>query len=49
MGYDADKNVEDILDEAERMIFEIANKRSLEGFSPVRDVVIETLDMIRTL
>ncbi|HHU70068.1 MAG TPA: replicative DNA helicase [Thermoanaerobacterales bacterium] len=49
MGYDADKNVEDILDEAERMIFEIANKRSLEGFSPVRDVVIETLDMIEEL
>ncbi|NPV42586.1 MAG: replicative DNA helicase [Firmicutes bacterium] len=49
MGYEVGRDVEEVLDEAERMIFEIAQRRSMEGFASIRDVVIETFDMIEQL
>ncbi|QSQ08684.1 Replicative DNA helicase [Koleobacter methoxysyntrophicus] len=49
MGYEEGRDVEEVLDEAERMIFEIAQRRSMEGFASIRDVVIETFDMIEQL
>jgi len=49
LGYEASRDVEDIVDEAERLIFEIAQKKSSEGFSYIKDVILDTFERIEQL
>jgi len=49
LGYEANRDVEDIVDEAERLIFEIAQKKSSEGFSYIKDVIMDTFERIEQL
>jgi replicative DNA helicase len=49
LGYEASRDVEDIVDEAERLIFEIAQKKSSEGFSYIKDVIMDTFERIEQL
>lgn len=48
-GYSSESEVEDILNEAERSILEVANQRSSKAFVSIKDVLIETYDNIETL
>ncbi|MDA3129332.1 replicative DNA helicase [Aliibacillus thermotolerans] len=48
-GYESDLEVEEILDEAERAILEVAQKRRTSSFVSIKDVLIETYDNIERL
>jgi replicative DNA helicase len=48
-SYDADSNVEEILDRAEKLIFEISDRRTGVGYVPLKDIIkdsIETIDKL---
>lgn len=47
MAYDADKPSDEIVDEAEQMIFQIAERSNLRTFVRIRDLIPDTLDMIQ--
>ncbi|HBG44787.1 MAG TPA: replicative DNA helicase, partial [Firmicutes bacterium] len=49
MGYDANLEVETILDEAERAIFAITQKRNIQGFVSLRSILIEAFERIEKL
>ena len=48
-AYDADRDASEILDEAERSIFSIADARIGEGFTPLSDLVDSALDTVERL
>ena len=48
-GYQAEEDINNILDLAERNIFDISQKRSQEGFSPIKDVLMESFHRIEEL
>ena len=48
-AYSAEQDAEEILDEAERRIFEIADKRTRSGFTPLSDLVRDSFDTIEKL
>jgi replicative DNA helicase len=48
-AYDAERDPEELLDEAERSIFEIAEDRIREGFVPLRDLVQTSFATIEKL
>jgi len=49
LGYSADKELDEILDEAERSIFNISQKRAIQDFSGIRDVLMDTFDDLEKL
>ncbi|UMZ75162.1 replicative DNA helicase [Natranaerofaba carboxydovora] len=49
MGYEEPDEVEKLLDEAEKSIFEISQNSSERGFVPVKEVIMETFDKIESL
>lgn len=48
-GYQAQEDVMQILDLAERSIFDISQNRSQEGFSPIKEVLMESFNRIEEL
>lgn len=48
-GYQAEEDINNILDLAEKNIFDISQKRSQEGFSPIKDVLMESFQKIEEL
>lgn len=48
-GYEAREEVERILDEAERMVFSIANRRSGRSISSLKQILIEAFEQIEYL
>ena len=48
-AYEADRDASEILDEAERSIFSIADARLGEGFTPLADLVDSALDTVEKL
>ena len=48
-GYQAEEDINHILDLAERNIFDISQKRSQEGFSPIKEVLMESFNRIEEL
>ncbi|MGB9867984.1 MAG: replicative DNA helicase [Bacillota bacterium] len=48
-GYAAKEDVEEIIDRAEQLIFEISQRRSVQGYYLMRDVLVETLERIEKL
>ncbi|HHW01398.1 MAG TPA: replicative DNA helicase [Thermoanaerobacterales bacterium] len=49
MAYDSKENAEQVLDEAERMIFEIVQKRRVENFYHIKDILLDTFERIEQL
>ena len=48
-SYDSENNVEEVLDRAERLIFEISDKKAGGGYVPLKEVIkdsIETIDKL---
>lgn len=48
-GYEAAEEVEELLDEAERLIFNISQRRSGQGYIPIKQVLVETFERIEYL
>ncbi|MDF2524007.1 MAG: replicative helicase, partial [Clostridiales bacterium] len=49
MGYEANEEVTYVLDKAEKSIFDILQRRSIKGFTPVKDVLVETFNKLEEL
>ena len=48
-GYQAEEEINLILDQAEKNIFDIVQKRSQEGFTPIKDVLLESIQKMEEL
>ncbi len=48
-GYEVDTNVDTFIDEAERMIFQIAEKKYKPSFFPMKDLVMASMKTIESL
>ena len=48
-GYDESRDVDDFLDEAEKTIFEIAEKKIKPSFHSMKDVIKDSFDMVEKL
>lgn len=42
LGYDPTEDVEEIMDQAEKKIFDLSQSRNQKGYTPIKDVLIET-------
>lgn len=49
LGFNASEEVSFILDKAEQNIFDILQKRSSQGFVPIKDVLVETFNKLEDL
>lgn len=49
LGYDSSIKVEDILEKAEKQIFDISQEKSSEDFKSINSVLMDTYDMIEKL
>ena len=48
-SFEAPSNVDEFLDEAEQMIFEIGKRGKQQGFAPLKDVLVKAFDSIEKL
>ena len=49
LGYDPTEDVEDIMNKAEKKIFDIAQNKNQKGYSPIKDVLIESFTKLEEL
>ncbi len=49
LGYDPTEDVEDIMDSAEKKIFNIMQSKNQKGYTPIKDILIETFAQIEQL
>ena len=49
LGYDSSTKVEDVLENAEKKIFDISQERTTNDFQPINQVLTETLSMLEKL
>lgn len=49
MGYEASEEVSYVLDKAEKSIFDVLQKRNTQGFSPIKEVLIDTFNRLEEL
>jgi len=49
LGYDTTEDVEDIMDNAEKKIFDIMQSKNQKGYTPIKDVLVESFAKIEEL
>ena len=49
LGYSSTEDVEDIMDKAERKIFDIMQRKSQKGYTPIKDVLVESFTKLEEL
>ncbi len=49
MGYAANEDVQDIVDAAEKKIFDIVQKRNVKGFSPIKNILVDNMEKLEEL
>lgn len=49
MGYDGTQEVDEILDEAEKQIFQISQKRNVKGFVRLKEILNDTFEQIESI
>ena len=49
LGYDPTKDVEDIMDGAEKKIFDIMQSKNQKGYTPIKDVLVESFTKLEEL
>ena len=49
LGYDPTENVEDIMDNAEKKIFNIMQNKNQKGYTPIKDVLVESFNQLEEL
>ncbi|MFO7951332.1 MAG: replicative DNA helicase [Bacillota bacterium] len=48
-SFESPQNVDEFLDEAEQLVFEIGRRGKHQGFAPLKDVLVQTFDRIEKL
>ncbi|NLD50507.1 MAG: replicative DNA helicase [Clostridiaceae bacterium] len=49
MGYEASEEITFLLDKAEKSIFDVIQKRNNQGFTPIKDVLLDTFNRLEEL
>ncbi|MCX7710524.1 MAG: replicative DNA helicase [Clostridia bacterium] len=49
MGYEASEEVSYVLDRAEKSIFDVLQNRNLQGFAPIRDILVDAFNRLEEL
>lgn len=49
MGYEASEELSFVIDKAEKGIFDVLQKRSSQGYSPIKDVLVDTFNKLEEL
>lgn len=49
LGYDPTQEVEGIMDEAEKKIFNVMQKRNQKGYTPIKEVLVDTFEQLEKL
>ena len=49
MGYDQTEDVSDVMDVAEQKIFDVMQKKSQKGYTPIKDVLVESFAKLEEL
>ena len=49
LGYDPTENVDDIMENAEKKIFNMMQDKDQKGYSPIKDVLVETFTQLEEL
>jgi len=49
MGYEGEEDVEQLIDEAERMVFQVAQRKTNKSFATMHEILMETFDKIEYL
>lgn len=49
LGYDPTQDVEEIIDSAEKKIFEVMQKKNQKGYTPIKDVLVDTFTQLEQL
>ena len=49
LGYDPTEDVEDIMDNAEKKIFDIMQSKNQKGYTPIKDVLVESFTKLEEL
>ena len=49
LGYDPTQEVENIIDSAEKKIFEVMQKRNQKGYSSIKDILVDTFTQLEQL
>ena len=49
LGYDPTEDVEDIMDNAEKKIFNIMQNKNQKGYTPIKDVLVESFNQLEEL
>lgn len=49
MGYDGNEEINALLDRAEQMIFELSQRKTQTGFTPIRTILMDTFERIEDL
>ena len=49
LGYDPTEDVEDVMNKAEKKIFDLAQNKNQKGYSPIKDVLIESFTKLEEL
>ena len=49
LGYDPTKEVEEIMDGAEKKIFDIMQRKNQKGYTPIKDVLVDTFSKLEEL
>lgn len=49
LGYDQTENVEDVMDHAEKKIFDVMQKKNQKGYTSIKDILIESFTKLEEL
>ena len=49
LGYDPTEDVEDIMDNAEKKIFDVMQNKNQKGYTPIKDVLVESFNQLEEL
>ena len=49
LGYDETENVEDIMDIAEKKIFDVMQRKNSKGYTPIKDILIDSFTQLENL
>ena len=49
LGYDGTENVEDIMEGAEKKIFNVIQNKNQKGYTPIKDVLVESFTQLEEL
>lgn len=49
LGYDPTQEVDDVMDNAEKKIFDVMQKKNQKGYTPIKDILVDSLSQLEEL